>query len=236
VIEDLFNAMSSGENSQPDGQAEQSEGDPLADLLGGLLGGGASSGAGDLAGMLGGGSSQQDDSMAALAGLLGGGSSQQDDSMTGLASLLGGGSSQQEDSMGAISGGLLGGGGAGMGSNDLLSPIVNGISEKLGLPSDIVRMIVAFVIGKLLSGQSGAGAASASISGQPLYADSAQPGGLDLGGLLNQMASGRGIDADYLQSTGMNEELAQQTGLDPDTATRSLQEVFNLLGGQMSQG
>jgi hypothetical protein len=30
----------------------------------------------------------------------------------------------------------------------------------------------------------------------------------------------------------MNEELAQQTGLDPDTATRSLQEVFNALGGR----
>ena len=218
MIEDLFNAMSSGEESQPDGQAEQAEGDPLADLLGGLLGGGTSSGGGDLAEMLGGESSEQGDSMAALAGM------------------LGGGSPQQEDSMAAVSGDLFGGGGAGMGSNDLLAPIVNGISEKLGLPSDIVRMIVAFVIGKLLSGQSGAGAASASVSGQPLYADSAQPGGLDLGGLLNQLASGRGIDADYLQSTGMNEELAQQTGLDPDTATRSLQEVFNLLGGQMSQG
>jgi hypothetical protein len=200
MIEDLFNAMSSGEESQPDGQAEQAEGDPLADLLGGLLGGGTSGGGADLAEMLGGESSEQGNSMA------------------------------------AVSGDLFGGGGAGMGSNDLLAPIVNGISEKLGLPSDIVRMIVAFVIGKLLSGQSGAGAASSSISGQPLYADSAQPGGLDLGGLLNQLASGRGIDADYLQSTGMNEELAQQTGLDPDTATRSLQEVFNLLGGQMSQG
>jgi hypothetical protein len=195
VIEDLFNAMSSGEDPQPGGQAE---GDPLADLLGGLLGGGTSSGAGDLAGMLGGDSSEQGDSMA------------------------------------AISGDILGGGGAGMGSNDLLAPIVDGISEKLGLPPNIARMIVAFVVGKLLSGQSGAGAASASISGQPLYADSAQPGGLELGDLLNQLGSGRSLDADYLQSAGMNEELAQQTGLDPDTATRGLQEVFNVLGGQMS--
>jgi len=213
VIEDLFNAMSSGEGSQSGGQAE---GDPLTDLLGGLLGGGTSSGAGDLAGMLGGDSSEQGDSMAALAGM------------------LGGGSPQQGDSMAAISGDILGGGGAGMGSNDLLAPIVDGISEKLGLPPNIARMIVAFVVGKLLSGQSGAGAASASISGQPLYADSAQPGGLELGDLLNQLGSGRSLDADYLQSAGMNEELAQQTGLDPDTATRGLQEVFNVLGGQMS--
>ncbi len=190
MIEDLFNAMSSGEESQPDSQAGQTQGNPLADLLGGLLGGSATSGSGDLASMLGGsGGAQQGDSMAALASMLGG--------------------SQQ------------GGGAAGMGGNDLLAPIVSGISEKLGLPPDIVRMIVSFVIGKLLSGQSGAGAA--------------QTGGLDLSSLLNQMASGQGVDANYLKSTGMHEELAQQTGLDPDTATRGLQEVFNLLGGQLGQ-
>jgi hypothetical protein len=63
-------------------------------------------------------------------------------------------------------------------------------------------MIVSFVIGKLLSGQSGPGAV-------------AQSGGLDLGGLLNHMGSDQGLDA--------------------DTATRGLQEVFHALGGQMSQ-
>ncbi len=198
-MEELFNAMSSDEEAQPDDQAQ---GDPLADLLGGLLGGGALSGGGDLAGMLGGGSSEQGDSMATLA------------------SMLGGGAPQQEDSMAAISSGMLGGGGAGMGSNDLLAPIVNGISEKLGLPPDIVRMVVAFLIGKLLSDESGTGMA-------------AQAEGSDLGGLLNQLGSGRGIDANYLQSTGMPEELAQQTGLDADTAARSLQEVLNALSGQM---
>ena len=175
VIEDLFNTASSGEDSQPDDQAQ---GDPLADLLGGLLGGGTSSGTADLAGMLGGGSSEQEDSMAAISG--------------------------------------------GMGSNELLAPIVNGISEKLGLPPAIVSMVVAFVLGKLLSGESGAGMAT-------------QSGGADLSSLLNQLGSGRGLDAGTLRSTGMSEELAQQTGLDADTAARSLQEVLNALGGQMSQ-
>ena len=153
--------------------------------------------------------------------------------MADLAGMLGGGSPQQTDSMDAISGGMLGGGGAGMGtgSNDLLASIVNGISEKLGLPPELVRMIVAFVIGKLLSGQLGAGADSGATPGQPLYADSAQPGGLELGDLLNQLGSGRGVDADYLRSTGMPEELTQQTGLDADTAARSLQEVLQALGG-----
>jgi len=197
-MEDLFKALSSNEEgSQPDDQAH---GDPLADLLGGLLGGGTSPGGADLAGMLGGGSSEQGDSMAALAGM------------------LGGGGPQQGDSMAAISGDILGGGGSGLGSNDLLSPIVNGISEKLGLPPDIVRMVVAFLIGKLLSGELGSGL-------------STQAEGSDLSGLLSQLGSGRGIDADYLQSTGMSEELSQQTGLDADTATRSLQEVLQALGG-----
>jgi hypothetical protein len=102
-----------------------------------------------------------------------------------------------------------------MGSNDLLAPIVEGISSKLGLPADVTQMIVAFVIGKLLSGQSG---------------------GLELGDLLNRMGSGQSLDATYLQSTGMHEELAQQTGLDADTATRTLQEVFQVLSGQLGGG
>jgi hypothetical protein len=180
-MEDLFKALSSDEGSQPGGEAQ---GDPLTDLLGGLLGGGTSPGAAD------------------------------------LAEVLGGGSLQQGDSMAAISGDILGGGGAGMGSNDLLSPIVDGISEKLGLPPDIVRMVVAFVIGKLLPGQSEPGTAT-------------QPGGSELGNLLKRMGSDQGLDATYLQSTGMHEELAQQTGLDADTAIRSLQEVFDMLGGQL---
>ena len=79
-------------------------------------------------------------------------------------------------------------------------------------------MVVAFVIGKLLSGEAGAGIAT-------------QPEGSELGGLLNRMGSGQGLDATYLQSTGMQEELAQQTGLDADTAARSLQEVLQALGG-----
>jgi hypothetical protein len=175
--------MSSGEGSQPGGEAQ---GDPLADLMGSLLGGGTSPGGADLAEVLGGGSPQQGDSMAAISG-------------------------------------MLGGGGAGMGSNDLVAPIVDAISSKLGLPPDVAQMIVAFVIGKLLSGQSASGAAT-------------QPGGSELGNLLNRMGSGQGLEPTDVQSTGMHEELAQQTGLDADTATRSLQEVLQMLGGQLGGG
>ena len=151
-----------------------------------------------------------------LGGLLGGGTSSP--GAADLAQVLGGGSPQQGDSLADISGAMLGGSG-GTDSNALLAPIVDAISNKLGLPPDVAQMIVSFVIGKLLSGQSGPGTA-------------AQPGGLELGDLLNRLGSGQGLDAGYLKSTGMHEELAQQTGLDADTATRGLQEVFNMLGGQ----
>jgi hypothetical protein len=180
-----------------------------------------------------GGQAEGDPLADLLGGLLGGGTSPS--GAADLAQVLGGGTPPQQGGMADISGAMLGGGGAGMGSNALLAPIVDAISNKLGLPPDVAQMIVSFVIGKLLSGQSGLGAASASPSGQPLQAGSAQPGGLDLGDLLNRLGSGQGLDAGYLQSTGMHEELAQQTGLDADTATRGLQEVFQALSGQVSQ-
>jgi hypothetical protein len=39
-----------------------------------------------------------------------------------------------------------------------------------------------------------------------------------------------------LQSSGLADELAEQAGLDPDTATRGLQEAFEMLGGQLGGG
>jgi hypothetical protein len=167
-----------------------------------------------------GGQAEGDPLADLLGGLLGGGTSP---GAADLAEVLGGGSPSQEGGMADISGAVLGGGGAGMDSNAFLAPIVDGISRKLGLPPDVAQMVVAFVIGKLLSGQSGPGAAT-------------QPEGLDLGNLLNRMGSGQGLAAADLQSTGMHEELAQQTGLDADTATRSLQEVFQMLAGQLGGG
>jgi hypothetical protein len=165
-----------------------------------------------------GGQAEGDPLTDLLGGLLGGGTSSS--GAADLAQVLGGGNPPQGGGMADISGAMLGGGGAGMNSNALLAPIVDAISNKLGLPPDVAQMIVSFVVGKLLSGQPGPGAAT-------------QPGGLDLGNLLNQLASGQGIDTSYLQSTGMHEELAQQTGLDTDTATRGLQEVFQALSGQV---
>ncbi|RME43476.1 MAG: hypothetical protein D6791_15325, partial [Chloroflexi bacterium] len=106
----------------------------------------------------------------------------------------------------------------------------NGVAEKLGLPPAIAQMMVAFVVGKLMSGlMSGGGPLEAG-------AGSRQPAGqqgFDLDGLLEQMGSGSGLDPNYLQETGMPEELSRQTGLDPDTATMGLKEVLEMLGGAL---
>jgi hypothetical protein len=81
-------------------------------------------------------------------------------------------------------------------------------------------MVLTFAITQLLSGGKRGGAST----GQ---------GGLDLDDLMVRAASGEGLDTDYIQSTGMADELAQQTGLDSDTAARSLQEALQMMGGQM---
>jgi hypothetical protein len=130
-----------------------------------------------------------------------------------LGGLLGAGSDQGAGDAGDLLGSLMGGAGADIGAGSPLAPMIQGIAEKVGLPPQMAQLIVTFLLGKLLS--AGAG------------------GGLDLNDLLGRMGSGQGLDADYVQATGLAEELSQQTGLDSDTATRGLQEALNLLGGQL---
>jgi hypothetical protein len=48
--------------------------------------------------------------------------------------------------------------------------------------------------------------------------------------LLVQAGSGQRLDKRTLAATGLPEELAQHTGLDVDTATKSLQQALTLLG------
>jgi hypothetical protein len=57
-----------------------------------------------------------------------------------------------------------------------------------------------------------------------------------LGDLLGRMLSGssRRLSTNYLQSTGLHAELAQQVGLDEETALKSLQEVLLGLGSTLA--
>lgn len=205
-MDDLIQAMMGGGAAQSKRAA--SSGDPLADILGSILGGGAP---------------QRSGGAAAQGGDLGG----------LLEAILGSGGAGQAQSPGQAQGGglmeilaaLLGGNTGMQGAG--ASPIVEGIAGKLGLPQGIAQMIVAFVIGKLMSSMTG-GAALPGASSQPRSrAATPQPAqGLDLDSLLETMG----------QDRGMADELAQQTGLDQQTAQRGLQEVLGMLGAQRDQG
>jgi hypothetical protein len=173
----------------------------MSAILGGLLGGG----------MQGGTPSQGaggDPMSAILGGLLGGG-------------MQGGTPTQgaSGDPMSAILGGLLGGGmqggtpGAGsLGNNAFLSPIVDAIAAKTGIPPQIAGAVVSFALTQLIGGQGS--------SGQ-----------------LAQMLGGRGnVSQKYLRDSGLANQLAAQTGLDNKTAVKSLQQALQAFGTQMGEG
>jgi hypothetical protein len=168
------------------------------------------------------------DQLADLLGGLLGGSADQGGGDAGdlLAGLLGASSSGGGGDLGGLLGSVMGGGGADTAVGSLLAPVTDQLAGKLGIPPETAQMVVMFAVSKLLSGQARGGAA-ATRSG------SAGEGDFDLDDLMAHMSSDRGLDADYLQSTGMVDELSQQTGLDSDTAAQGLQEALEMLGGQL---
>ncbi len=149
---------------------------------------------------------------ALLGGLLGGGMPQGGAPMQGAPGMGGG------DAMSALLGGLLGGGMPGgmpnasaMGNNSFLAPIVDAIAAKIGIPPQIAQLVVSFVLGQLMGGQR-----------DPQLA---------------QMLGGRGtVSQKYLRDSGMVRQLAEQTGLDNKTATKSLQQVMQAFATQMGEG
>ena len=212
----------------------------LADLLGALTQGGAVTGqasgapeAGGLADML--GQMSQAGGAPQVEGGQPGGMPQSGDALGQmLGSLLGGGAQGSTPSMGApastpqgttgigdILGAVLGGGSTSIGASPLLAPIADLLAQKLGLPPAIAQAVLAFVLAKLVSGSSGGG---------PAGRMDLVPEGPGMQDLLVQASSGQRLDKLTLASTGLPEELAQHTGLDVDTASKSLQQALKLLG------
>ena len=209
-IEDLLKGILGGADSQARGQ--QAGGDPLSDLLRGILGGMAAP--------------QADSGQAgagALPDLLGG--------------ILGGGG-QGAGGLADILGAILGSGGANLGSNAFLAPIVNALAEKLGLSPAVAQAVVGFVVSKLLPGLLGGVTAPAPGSSRRRRTKRSKQKveGLNLDHLLEQMGSGQAVEPTYLRSTGMVDELAEQTGLETDVALQSLQQVFGMFGEQLGGG
>jgi hypothetical protein len=107
--------------------------------------------------------------------------------------------------------------GAGNPIMSLLQPMVNQLAKKANISPEIAMLVVSFVVQKLL--------AHHPTSGR----DSTQ---FDLDDMLQQLSSGE-ISQQTLQSSGLVNELARNTGLDQDTAARSLNAAFGLVGSQV---
>lgn len=177
------------------------------------------------------------------------GAASQADALGGiLGGLVGGQGSVSE--LGGLVGGLLGGSDAGglagilsaasggdLTANPLIAPIVQGLSAKLGLSPEIAQIVVSFVMAKVLpalTGGTGAAATATGAASGSSGADSQTE--LDLDDLLSRLGSRQPLGHEYLASSGMPEELAEETGLDAQMAEKSLQEAFLMVGEAIGGG
>jgi hypothetical protein len=159
--------------------------------------------------------------LGSLLGMLGGGS-QQGGGQPDLGSLLGmlGGGSQQgggQPDLGSLLGMLGGGSQQGGGMGGPFDALVGPLAEKLGLPPQIASAVMMFLANALLAGKAGSRSGAASKD--------------DLGDVLGMLDSGR-MDSSALQNNQLVQGLSQQTGLDQETAARSIGAVVDMLGGQ----
>lgn len=189
-MDDLAKALNESGVAPKAKGVQQASGQPDLDSLLGALGGGGQQGGG-----------QPD--LGSLLGMLGGGgqAGQGGDPLSGLlGGLLGGGSSS-----GAVSGGPFG-------------SLVGPIAEKLGLPPQVVGMVVMFLANALLAGKAGSRSDAGSSTA-------------DLNQVLAMVNSDQ-MDGQALRNNQLVQDLSQQTGLDQQTAARSIGAVVDMLGGQ----
>lgn len=166
-----------------------------------------------------------DDLLQALgqaSGSQGAGSSQ-----PGLGSLLGGlqgnGAGTGGDPLAGLLGGLLGGdqGNAGFttsGSGSPLDALIMPLAQKLGISPEIASIVVTFLLNALVSGKMAGRSRETAATG------------MDLGDAV----AGFGSNKTARSGAASNQlalELSQETGLDQETAARSIDEFVNLLGG-----
>jgi hypothetical protein len=107
----------------------------------------------------------------------------------------------------------------------MITPMADGITSKLGLPKEVGAMVVAFALAKIaemLKAKSG-GQGSAPMSG-----------GTNADQVLGKINSGGGIDAGSLQSMGLTSELANKTGLSETQASQGLEMAMGALSAGIS--
>jgi hypothetical protein len=177
--------------------------DLLSQAIGGALGSTQQSGGGG--GGLGG----------LLSGLLGGGSQQSAQPATQMLGAL-------EQIIGGTPGsGQLGmnqGGAMTMGANDpmmvLLQPVVTQLAAKANISPQIAMVVASIALHYLLQSHPSTPGASP----------------LNLGNVMQTLASGGQVDPGTLQKSGMVNDVMQATGLNQQQAVKSINQTFNVLG------
>jgi hypothetical protein len=145
-----------------------------------------------------------------------------------LGSLLGGGTppggqpaqnapGTGDNVMGAILGSFLGGGvqdstpsASALGSNSFLAPIVDAIAARIGIQPQIAQTVVSFALTQLIGAQGNKQ-------------------------LAHTLAKNGTVSQGFLRTSGLVNQLCQQTGMDSKTATKSLQKVLEAFGTQMAE-
>jgi hypothetical protein len=166
-----------------------------------------------------------------IGGLLGG-SQQSGGGGDALSQVLGGllGGSQQgsapaSQALGGfeqIIGGLAGGTAAPPSSSDplmvLIQPLVNKVAAKVGISPAIAAIIVSIVFKYLLKSH-------------PSTPDESP---LNLGNVMQTLASGGRLSDSTLQTSGMVNEVVRVTGMDERQAVASLNTTFGVIGSQLA--
>ncbi|MEM7345376.1 MAG: hypothetical protein AAF485_14140 [Chloroflexota bacterium] len=213
-MDEIFKAIFQGmdaQSNQPQAPANAGN-DMIVDLLGGVLGsvmGGGGAGA----------AMPQQPRPASTDDLIG--------DLVG--SLVGSGGFESSGLITDLLGAVLGGQ---SGSAQAVNPLVRMLAEKIGISPALAQIIVSYFTMKMLSGKMPAGGALES-AGSIFGTESPQSNGLDLDHLLDGVGDEEALNA-RLRASGMPRELAQQAGIDEATATRSLNELVNLVSGRAS--
>jgi hypothetical protein len=99
----------------------------------------------------------------------------------------------------------------------LLQPLVNQLAAKAHISPAIATIIASIAIKYLLQS----------------HPATPGPSPLDLGSVMQQLASGSGISQSTLQSSGMVNDVMRATGLPEQEAVRTLDTTFNVLGNHV---
>lgn len=162
--------------------------------------------------------------LGSLLGALGGGGSAQGGGQMDLGGLLGalggGGSAQGGDPLMGLLGGLMGGASSGGVGGSPFDALAGPLAEKIGISPQIASMVVMFLANALLSGKAGSRSGAVNTNSAA-----------DLSDVVKMLNSGQ-VNSQALRSNQLVQDLSQQTGLDQETAARSIGALAEMLGGQ----